>query len=91
MVTRSHLTSSARAAMIQNQVRDRSGAGQGGDQTGRDPTHRGKLGTKRHNLSDANGIPLATTLSGANRHDMKRFGPTLDAVVVARPPATHHR
>ena len=43
------------------------------------------MGTKRHNLSDANGIPLATTLSGANRHDMKQFGPTLDAVVVARP------
>jgi len=43
------------------------------------------LGTKRHNLSDANGIPLATTLSGANRHDMKMFGPTLNAIVVPRP------
>ena len=33
----------------------------------------------------ANGIPLAVTLSGANRHDMKMFGATLDAVVVPRP------
>jgi len=44
------------------------------------------LGTKRHLLSDANGIPLAVTLSGANRHDMKQFGATLDAMVVPRPP-----
>ncbi len=59
--------------------------GQRGDQTGKDPTNRGKLGTKRHVLSDANGIPLAVTLSGANRHDMKCFGPTLDAMIIGRP------
>ena len=58
---------------------------QRGDLTGKAPTNRGKRGTKRHMLSDANGIPLATTLSGANRHDMKMFGPTLNAIVVPRP------
>ena len=58
--------------------------GQEGDQTGKDPTNQGKLGTRRHLLSDTNGIPLAVTLSGANRRDMKQFGPTLDAVVVPR-------
>ena len=36
-------------------------------------------------MTDADGIPLAVTLSGANRHDMKQFGPTLDALVVPRP------
>lgn len=64
---------------------DRLGAGQRGDEIGKDPTNRGKLGTKRHVLSDTNGIPLAVTLSGANRHDMKQFSPTLNAVVVQRP------
>ncbi len=52
------------------------GSGKGGDQIGKDPTNRGKLGTKRHLLSDTNGIPLAVTLSGANRHDMKLFAAT---------------
>jgi len=61
------------------------GTGQRGDQTGPDPTNRGKLGTKRHTLTDTNGIPLAVTLSGANRHDMKKFDDTLDAIVVRRP------
>ena len=61
------------------------GPSQRGDQTGKDPTNRGQLGTKRHVLTDANGIPLAVTLSGANRHDMKMFGATSDAVVVPRP------
>jgi putative transposase len=41
----------------------------GGDQTGKDPTNRGKLGTKRHQLTDAQGLPSAVTLCGANRHD----------------------
>jgi transposase len=36
-------------------------------------------------LTDANGISLAITLSGANRHDMKMFDATLDALVVRRP------
>ena len=36
-------------------------------------------------LTDANGIPLAVTLSAANRHDMKQFDATLDALVLPRP------
>ena len=64
--------------------RHRVGSRKGGDQTGKDPTNRGKLGTKRHLLSDTNGIPLAVTLSGANRHDMKQFAATLEAMVIQR-------
>lgn len=52
---------------------------------GENPTDRGKNGTKRHHLTDRQGIPLAVTLSGANRHDVKMFDPTLDAIVVERP------
>jgi len=41
----------------------------GGEKTGPNPTDRRKLGSKHHVLTDAGGIPLKTTLTGANRHD----------------------
>ncbi len=41
----------------------------GGQQTGPDPTNRGKPGTKRHLVVDRRGTPLAALLTGANRHD----------------------
>lgn len=53
--------------------------------TGANPTDRGKSGSKRHLLSDGNGIPLAVVLSGANRHDMKKLADLLDAKVVDAP------
>ena len=56
-----------------------------GDATGPDPTNRGKLGTKRHVLSDRRGAPLSVVLSAANRTDMKLAEATLDRVVVPRP------
>ena len=40
---------------------------------GLDPTDRGKLGSKRHVLTDARGLPLAILVSGANRYDSKMF------------------
>jgi hypothetical protein len=45
--------------------RERAGS-RGGEATGKDPTNRGKLGTKRHIVVDPNGVPLALTMSGAN-------------------------
>lgn len=57
----------------------------GGEATGPNPTDRGKQGTKRSVLTEGHGIPLAIVVSGANRHDMKLFAQTLDAVVVERP------
>jgi transposase len=36
-------------------------------------------------LTDGRGIPLAVTVEGANRHDMKLVGPTLEAIMVQRP------
>lgn len=56
-------------------------AGQkGGELTGPNPTDRGKPGSKRHVLVDANGIPLAVALTPANVHDSTMLEPVLDAV-----------
>ena len=60
----------------------------GGAATGPDPTNRGKLGTKRHVLSDRRGAPLGVVLSAANRTDMQVAEAVLDSVVVARPAPT---
>lgn len=35
--------------------------------TGTNPTDRGKLGTKRHVLTDGQGIPLSVVVTAANR------------------------
>ena len=39
--------------------------------TGRNPTDRGKQGTKRRLLTEASGLSLSVAIKGANRHDMK--------------------
>ncbi|AVZ82918.1 IS5 family transposase [Edwardsiella ictaluri] len=52
----------------------------GGQETGRNPTDRGKLGSKRHIVVERQGIPLAVLVSGANRHDSIMFEPLLDAL-----------
>jgi IS5 family transposase len=55
--------------------------GVGGKKTGPNPTDRRKLGSKHHLIVDAQGIPLAVILTGANRHDITQ----LDALVEAIP------
>jgi len=52
----------------------------GGKKTGPNPTDRRKLGSKHHVLTDAHGIPLATVLTKANRHDVTQLWPLLDKV-----------
>jgi transposase len=52
----------------------------GGDQTGPNPTDRGKPGTKRHLVVDRWGIPLAVRMSGANRHDSQLLVTMVDAI-----------
>ena len=37
------------------------------------PTDRGKLGTKHQVLTDAQGIPLAATVTGANAADVTQL------------------
>jgi putative transposase len=57
----------------------------GGAATGATPTDRGKRGTKRSQLSDGRGMPLAVVVAGANRHDMMLTKDTLDHLMVERP------
>ena len=58
----------------------------GGAKTGPNPTDRGKLGTKRHILTDQRGTPLSAVVTGASVHDMKAIFETLDAIVLQRSP-----
>jgi putative transposase len=61
----------------------------GGGKTGKNPTDRGKLGTKRHILADRRGIPLAATLSAANAVDKAAALPTVRTRLV-KPSAHSH-
>ena len=56
------------------------GGQKGGSATGPNPTDRGKAGTKRHVLTDAQGIPLAIRLTGANVHVSVVLEEMVDAV-----------
>jgi transposase len=51
----------------------------GGDDTGPNPTDRGKTGTKHTLLVDGNGVPLALRTTGANASDQKQLGPIIHA------------
>jgi transposase len=52
----------------------------GGDDTGPNPTDRGKLGTKHHVLTDAQGLPLVVTVTGANAADVTQLLPLVDSI-----------
>ncbi len=56
----------------------------GGDCVGPNPTDRGKNGTKRSILVEADGGPLAVVIEGANVHDTKLLEKTLASIVVKR-------
>ena len=51
-----------------------------GGKTGPNPTDRVKLGRKHHVITDANGIPLASILTGANRHDVTQLMALVEAI-----------
>ena len=55
---------------------------------GKNPTDRGKNGTKRSVLVDEQGGPLGLVIDGANRHDTKLLRATIEAIVVERPKPT---
>ena len=56
-----------------------------GDSTGRNPTDRGKAGSKRSVLVDGSGGPLSVVVAGANVHGTKLLAMTLESVVVEHP------
>lgn len=56
-----------------------------GEQTGPNPTDRGKLGSKRLSVVDRNGIPLAIMQSAANVHDSQMVEAAVECHSVAPP------
>ena len=46
--------------------------------TGNNPTDRSKLGTKRHILTDKNGIPPSVVISSASTHDINLVTDVVD-------------
>ena len=52
----------------------------GGDQTGPNPTDRGKPGTKHHVLTEGQGVPLVTHSTGANVPDVNELLPLVDNI-----------
>ena len=63
-----------------------------GDKTGHNPTDRSKLGSKRHILTDKNGMPLSTFITSANTHDVTFATNTIDNMVIEQQPSynNHH-
>lgn len=55
-------------------------AKRGGEKTGPNPVDRGRSGSKRHVVTDANGVPLSVILTAANVHDSKVFEELVDSV-----------
>jgi putative transposase len=55
---------------------------------GKNPTDRGKKGTKESVLVDAEGGPLGTVIAAANVNDQKLLRETIEAIVVDRPKPT---
>ena len=62
----------------------------GGSRTGKNPTDRGKRGSKIHILVDQRGAPLAVYISGANQHDKWFVDEIIFSVVVKRPTVEQH-
>jgi putative transposase len=52
---------------------------------GKNPTDRGKPGTKKSLLVEGDGGPLGATIAGANLVDQQLLAETIEAVVVERP------
>lgn len=62
----------------------------GGWNTGKNPTDRGKLGSKVHLLVDERGAPLAIYITGANEHDKWSADDLIIHIVAKRPHSEQH-
>ena len=60
----------------------------GGKKVGKNPTDRGKIGTKRSLLTDGGGVPIGLAVEGANRNDFKMARETIERIPVERPEPT---
>src|SRR5438270_5848308 len=60
----------------------------GGKKVGKNPTDRGKMGTKESVLVDADGGPLGAVIAAANVNDHLLLRETIEAIVIDRPEPT---
>src|SRR5215212_2695977 len=58
----------------------------GGEKTAKNPTDKGKQGSKRHVVLDRGGVPLAGIHTAANVHDSKVLEEAVDAIEPIRKP-----
>jgi putative transposase len=63
----------------------------GGKKTGKNPTDRGKMGTKKSLVVDGDGGPLGVVIAGANVLERYLLKATIEAIVVERPEPTPER
>jgi transposase len=66
-------------------------AKRGGTKTGKNPTDKGKAGSKRHLVSDRRGVPLCVMLTAANTHDSMVFEELVDAIEPIKRPRSRPR
>jgi transposase len=59
-----------------------------GGKGGKNPTDRGKSGTKRSLLTDGRSVPLGRAVAGAHRNDFKMTRETIERIAVERPDPT---
>jgi putative transposase len=62
--------------------------GSGGKKVGKNPTDRGKPGTKQSVLVDRDGGPLGAVAAAANINDHRLLRETIEAIVTERPEPT---
>jgi putative transposase len=55
---------------------------------GKNPTDRGKQGTKRSLLTEGGGVPISLCVEGSNRNDFKLLRETIESIAVERPKPT---
>jgi putative transposase len=58
---------------------------------GKNPTDRGKMGTKKSLLVEGDGGPLGVVIAGANVLERRMLRATIEAIVVERPEPTAER
>jgi transposase len=57
----------------------------GGEKSGKNPTDRAKIGTKRSVLTDGGGLPIGLAVAGANVNDHKLARETVQSIPIKRP------
>ena len=66
-------------------------AAYGGGDTGPSPVDRSKPGSKHQVITDANGIPLACSVTAANRNDISEMAPLVNALPAVAGKPGHSR